>query len=91
MTDTLSNPNVSAPRLLTRQQVLAALAAEVAATSLTETAKKYSTSADILAPQQLSDVLVGRANLSKRMLRLLKLRLVEFYQRVSSGGGTEAK
>lgn len=81
MTDTTSNLSV-APRLLTRQQVLDALRAEVAATSLTETARKYSTAQDTLAPQQVADVLAGRANLSKRMLRLLRLKLVEFYQKI---------
>lgn len=79
MTDQANNSTVAtgtAPRLLTRQQVLDALKQEVAATSLTETARKYQ-----LAPQQLSDCMRGRASLSKRVLKHIRYELIEFFRK----------
>lgn len=63
-------------RLLTRSQVIAMLQHEVKQGSLTETAKKYE-----ISPQQLSDIIKGRAGLSKRVLDKLRLRAHEFYER----------
>lgn len=72
-------PKSSIPRnLLTEQQVLDALQKEVESTSLTETARKYD-----LQASQVSDVLSGRANLSKRMVERLSLEMIKFYRKVS--------
>jgi hypothetical protein len=63
--------------LLTRDQVMAALNAEIAASSLTEVARRYA-----LSPQEISNVRAGRAGFSKRILARLRLRLREFYERL---------
>lgn len=71
-------PKPSIPRnLLTEQQVLETLQKEVDSSSLTETAKKYD-----LPLSQVSDALAGRANLSKRMVERLRLKLWKLYERV---------
>jgi hypothetical protein len=71
-------PKSSIPaNLMTEQQVLDALQKEVEFTSLTAVAKKYD-----LQASQLSDVLKRRANLSKRMVGLMGLVLVKFYEKV---------
>ena len=64
-------------RLLTRDQVLAALRAERGLHGLTATASRYQ-----IAPQQLCDILAGRAGLSKRVAARLRYELVELYARI---------
>lgn len=64
-------------RLLTRDQVLAALRAERGLHGLTKTAEKYG-----LAPQQICDCLAGRCRLSKRMAERLSYELIEMYARI---------
>lgn len=71
----------AAPRLLTKPQVLFALQAEVDASSLTAVASHYD-----IAPQQLSDILRGRANLSRRALGKLRYKLHLFYEKVGGSG-----
>src|SRR5437762_2231029 len=71
----------SSPRLMTKQQVIAALLTEIEQTSLTETARRYS-----LPVQQLNDVVKGNANLSKKMAGKLRLRLHELYEKIEKGG-----
>lgn len=51
----------------------------VEADSLTTTATTYK-----LRPQQLSDVLYGRANLSKKMLAKLNFKMFRFYQQIGN-------
>lgn len=69
------------PRNLeTEQQVLDALQKEIDSSSLTATAAKYD-----LKPSQLSDVLAGRANLSKRMTERMRLKLYKLYERLTHG------
>lgn len=63
--------------LLTRDQVVDALRAEVAANGLSNTARKYT-----LSPQQVSDVCRGRATLTRRMWTMLRFRLHEFFEKV---------
>ena len=63
--------------LLTEDQVLTSLRLQIAQSSLTEVAAKVG-----LKPQQLSDILHGRANLSKKALAKLKLRMWAFYERL---------
>jgi len=72
-----SKPTPAAPRLMTKSQVLAALQAEVDASSLTEVATHYD-----ISISQLSDILRGTANLSKRALGKLKYKLHLFYEKV---------
>jgi len=64
-------------RLLTREQVIAALRQERDDHGLTATADKYD-----LAPQQIADVLAGRAKLSKRMVEKMSYKLHEFFEKV---------
>lgn len=66
-------------RLLTRDQVLAALRQERGMLGLTATAEKYG-----LKPSQVCDVLAipPRANLSKKMAEALSFQLVEMYRKV---------
>ena len=72
-------PAAPAPRkLLTEKQLLMEIRDEVAASSLTEVSKKYN-----LQVSQVSDILKGRANLSKRVVQRLSLRLHKFYERVA--------
>ena len=75
-----TTPAAPAParKLLTEKQLLLELRAEVEATSLTEVSKRYG-----LQVSQVSDILKGRANLSKRVVARLALRLHKFYERVS--------
>ena len=74
-------PKTSIPKgLLTEQQVLDALQKEVAFTSLTAVAKKYD-----LQASQISDVLRGRASLSKRMTGLLGLVVHRYFERLNNG------
>ena len=69
------------PRNLeTEQQVLDALQKEIDSSSLTATAAKYD-----LKPSQISDVLAGRAGLSKRMTERMKLKLHKLYERLTHG------
>jgi putative SOS response-associated peptidase YedK len=72
------------PTLATRDEVLAWLRAQIADSSLTEVALRYD-----LSPSQISDVVNGRANLSRRMLGRLRWKLIEFYQKLDGkpGGG----
>ena len=65
------------PTLATRDEVLAWLSAQIADSSLTEVALRYD-----LSPSQISDVVNGRANLSKRMLGKLSWEMVAFYRRL---------
>jgi hypothetical protein len=67
--------------LLSEKQVLDALRKEVEYTSLTGTARKY-----CLQASQVSDVLSGRASLSKRMIARMSLKLVKFYEKVERNG-----
>lgn len=64
----------AAPRLYSKAEILAALKAEKDAIGLAAMSVKHG-----IAPQQISDVLYGRANLSKLMIKKLKLTLFEFY------------
>lgn len=73
-------------RLLTETEVLAALRDEIAASSLVATARRYR-----LKPQQISDVLYGRANLSPRMVARLSLRMHKFYERLDGPGAAAGK
>lgn len=84
MTEQNTNPPATSPtaarRLLTREQVLSALRQEVQSGGqggLTATAHRYGLSA-----QQLNDILVGRSNLSKRVVAKLRLRLHQFYEKL---------
>jgi hypothetical protein len=78
MKGTRSLPKSSIPpNLLTEQQVLDALQKEVEFTSLTAVAKKYD-----LQASQLSDVLKGRASLSKRMTGLCGFVVHRYYEKV---------
>jgi plasmid maintenance system antidote protein VapI len=63
--------------LLTREDVIAALMHERVQLGLTATAEKYS-----LAPQQICDVLAGRARLSKRMVKKLSYKIHCFFEKV---------
>jgi hypothetical protein len=63
--------------LLTEAEVLANLRQEITNATLKDVAAKYHISA-----QQLSDILYGRANLSKRALGLLRYRQWRFYEKV---------
>jgi plasmid maintenance system antidote protein VapI len=76
----VSKPAAPARRLLTEKQLLAELSDEVAASSLTAVSRKYN-----LQVSQVSDILRGKANLSKRVVTRLSLRLHKFYERVSNG------
>jgi hypothetical protein len=68
------------PRNLeTEQQVLDALQKEIDSSSLTATAAKYE-----LKPSQISDVLAGRAGLSKRMTERMRLKLHKLYERLAA-------
>ncbi len=70
-------PKSKLPRgLMTEQQVLDALQKEIKETSLTGVAKKYG-----LHASQLSDVLNGRAGLSKRMASFLGLVIRKYYEK----------
>jgi plasmid maintenance system antidote protein VapI len=69
-----------ARKLLTEKQLLQELRAEVEQTSLTEVSKRYG-----LQVSQVSDILKGRANLSKRVVARLSLRLHKFYERINNG------
>lgn len=85
MTDSTNNPAAAeskpapaaARRLLTEKQLLAELGAEVEASSLTAVSRKYN-----LQVSQVSDILRGKANLSKRVVTRLALKLHKFYERV---------
>lgn len=70
--------------LLTEQQVLAALRKEVDFTSLSAVAKKYG-----LQASQISDVLKGRAQLSKRMTRYLGIKIHKFYERLGKNDSVD--
>lgn len=61
-------------QLMTKPQVIAKLRAEIEASSLTLVAQVYD-----ISVSQLSDALRGRANLSKKMLAKMRLRMYEFY------------
>lgn len=65
-------------QLMTKVEVIARLRKEVDSQSLTRVAEGYQ-----IKPQQLSDILYGRANLSKKVLAKINLRMWEFYQKVS--------
>ena len=80
--DSLATPRPSST-LATRDEVLAWLRAQIADSSLTEVALRYD-----LSPSQISDVVNGRANLSKRMLARLRWELVTFYRKL---GKAEAR
>lgn len=63
-------------RLLTEPQVIEALTAEIAASSLTEVARKYS-----LQASQVNDIVKGRAGLSRRVVERLRLKLHRLYEK----------
>jgi hypothetical protein len=67
--------------LLTKPQMIERIKDEIVETSLTATAQRYN-----LKPSQLSDVIYGRANLSKKMLAKLNVRMFEFYQLMGLNG-----
>lgn len=72
--------------LMTEEQVVAAIKREISLTSLTAAAQKYS-----ITRQQLSDIVYGRATLSKRVLGKLQLKLWPLYERMAGstlGGGS---
>lgn len=68
-------------QLLTKSQMVSRIKSEIDQTSLTATATKYD-----LKPSQLSDVVYGRANLSKKMLAKLNVRMFEFYELIGMNG-----
>lgn len=70
-------------KLLTKSQVISRIRSEIADSSLTTTAAKYD-----LKPSQISDAIYGRANLSKKMLAKLALRMHEFYEVLGMNGGS---
>jgi hypothetical protein len=79
-----SNPP-GRPRLLTRDQVVAELRRQVNALGpggMTWIARHYG-----LQVQQVSDVLAGRARLSRRMWDRLGWEMWEFFVRKEEGGG----
>lgn len=63
--------------LLTESQVLTQLREEITSESLTIVADRYG-----IKVQQLSDIMYGRANLSKRVVERLSYKLVKLYERV---------
>lgn len=63
-------------KLLTREQVIDALRAEVAENGLSVTARKYE-----LSPSQVSDVSRGTAKLSERMYTRMKYVLHELFEK----------
>lgn len=63
-------------RLLTRAEVLAALQSERDSLGLTATARRYG-----IKTQQVCDILAGRKNLSKRVLRHLSYVAHTFYEK----------
>lgn len=67
-------------RLLTRAEVLAVLRTERIENGLTATAHKYQ-----LSPQQVNDVLSGRAKLSKRMTERIGYKMWVFYEKKKEG------
>ena len=69
--------------LLSEDQVLARLRSEIGAESLTVVAARYQ-----IKVQQLSDIMYGRANLSRRVTERLKLRLVKLYEKLHDGEGS---
>lgn len=69
------------PRLLTRDEVIQELVREIDADTLTVVSKRYDVS-----PSQLSDIRYGRANLSKRVLKQLRIRIHTYYEKVEKGG-----
>ena len=73
---------VSVPRssLLTEDQVLTRLRTEIDAESLTAVAARYG-----IKVSQLSDIMYGRANLSKRVTERLRYRLVKLYEKLHDG------
>jgi hypothetical protein len=85
MTTADSNPPAARPRLLTRTQVIAELRRQVDALGpggMTWIARHYG-----LQVQQVSDVLAGRARLSRRMWDRLGWEMWEFFARKEDGGG----
>ncbi len=76
--------STSNPHLLTRDEVLAALRREREKDGLTVVARRYK-----ISPQQLCDCLQGRASLSKRMVKRLKYRLRELYEKVEDRADAE--
>lgn len=73
--------SVARAALLTEEQVLARLRDEIEAESLTQVAQRYG-----IRVQQLSDIMYGRANLSKRVTERLRLRLVKLYEKIHEEG-----
>lgn len=71
------------PRLLTREQVLAALREEREREGLTRTAARYE-----VQPQQLCDLLAGRTKLSARLLEHFRYVAHTFYEKKEEGGRT---
>lgn len=64
------------PQLLTRQQVVAVLREERARLGLAAVSRRYD-----ISPQQIVDVLAGRANLSKRMYTKMRWVMHELFER----------
>lgn len=63
--------------LLTREQVVDALRAEVESNGLSVTARKYG-----LSPSQVNDVIRGAARLSERMWRKLRYERFELFEKI---------
>jgi hypothetical protein len=71
-------------QLLTRDQVIEALRAEVTEHGLSVTARKSELSA-----QQISDVLRGAARLSERMWKKLRWRRFELFEKIEEMEGSD--
>ena len=63
--------------LLTRAEVIQKLREERGLNGLTKTAEKYD-----ISPQQIADILAGRAAMSKRVYTRLKYKLHEYFERL---------
>lgn len=68
--------------LLTEEQVLTRLREEIEGESLTVVAQRYG-----IRVQQLSDIMYGRASLSKRVTARLRYRLVKLYEKLHNNEG----
>ena len=68
------------PNLATRDEVMTWLREQVSLSSQKEVADLYG-----ISPNQISDVLHGRAKLSELMLAKLRWRMLEFFERIHEG------
>lgn len=67
----------SVAKLLTRAQVIEQLKVKIAKSRLSVVAAEHE-----LSPQQLSDIIYGRANLSTKAINKLSYKLWEFYEKI---------